>query len=145
MGATVIIHGIKACDTLKKAQTWLDAHGVAYDFHDYKKAGIDQPRLETWVDELGWEAVLNRAGTTFRALPEADQSRLRELVAGPIRSETDLAEAVTLLTASPGMATARQTLSGYADAAAAELALLPDSSAKDALASLVRYVMDRTR
>ena len=76
--------------------------------------------------------------------PAADP-RLRELVAGPIRSETDLAEAVTLLTASPGMATARQTLSGYADAAAAELALLPDSSAKEALASLVRYVMDRTR
>lgn len=76
--------------------------------------------------------------------PAADP-RLRELVAGPIRSEADLAEAVTLLTASPGMATARQTLSGYADAAAAELALLPDSSAKDALASLVRYVMDRTR
>lgn len=76
--------------------------------------------------------------------PTADP-RLRELVAGPIRSESELAEAVALLTVSPGMATARRTLSGYADAAAAELALLPDSSAKDALASLVRYVMDRTR
>jgi heptaprenyl diphosphate synthase len=76
--------------------------------------------------------------------PTADP-RLRELVAGPIRTESELAEAVALLTVSPGLATARQTLSGYADAAAAELALLPESSAKDALASLVRFVMDRTR
>jgi len=76
--------------------------------------------------------------------PGADP-RLRELVAGPIRSESDVTEAVALLASSPGMATARQTLAGYADAAAAELTRLPDSSAKDALASLVRYVMDRTR
>ena len=76
--------------------------------------------------------------------PAADP-RLRELVSGPIRSEGEVAEAVALLTASPGMARARQTLAGYADAAATELTLLPDSSAKDALASLVRYVMDRTR
>jgi heptaprenyl diphosphate synthase len=76
--------------------------------------------------------------------PAADP-RLRELVAGPIRSEAELAEAVGLLAASPGMAIARDTLSGYAQAAAAELTLLPDSPARDALASLVRYVVDRTR
>ena len=76
--------------------------------------------------------------------PAADP-RLRELVAGPIRSEAELAEAVGLLAASPGMATARDTLAGYAQAAAAELTLLPDAPARDALASLVRYVVDRTR
>jgi heptaprenyl diphosphate synthase len=76
--------------------------------------------------------------------PAADP-RLRELVAGPIRSETELAEAVGLLSASPGMAPARDTLAGYAQAAAAELTLLPDAPARDALASLVRYVVDRTR
>ena len=80
MSATVIIHGIKACDTMKKAQTWLDAHGVAYDFHDYKKVGIDRPRLEAWVAEHGWETVLNRAGTTFRALPDADKADRRALL-----------------------------------------------------------------
>ena len=76
--------------------------------------------------------------------PAADP-RLRELVGGPIHAEQDVAEAVTLLAASPGMAKARATLAGYADAAAAELRLLPESSSKDALASLVRYVVDRTR
>ncbi len=64
------LYGIPNCDTVKKARTWLDAQGVAYDFHDYKKAGIDEPRLRGWVGELGWETVLNRAGTTFRKLPD---------------------------------------------------------------------------
>jgi len=67
------LYGIRNCDTMKKAWTWLDAHGVAYDFHDYKKAGIDRATLERWADVLGWEALLNRAGTTFRKLPEADK------------------------------------------------------------------------
>ena len=87
----ITLYGIPNCDTVKKARTWLDQNGVAYVFHDYKKAGIDQPRLETWVDELGWEAVLNRAGTTFRALPEADKAGL------------DAAKAVTLMLAQPSM------------------------------------------
>src|SRR5512134_1496356 len=78
MGATVIIHGIKACDTMKKAQTWLDAHGVAYDFHDYKKLGISAAKLSAWAGEVGWEVLLNRAGTTFRALPDADKANLTE-------------------------------------------------------------------
>ncbi len=70
------IHGIKNCDTMKKARAWLDGAGIAHDFHDYKKFGADPDRLATWVAALGWEAVLNRAGTTFRALPEADKAGL---------------------------------------------------------------------
>jgi arsenate reductase len=76
--AAVTIYGIKNCDTMKKARAWLDAHGVAYDFHDYKAAGIDRARLEAWAREVGWETLLNRAGTTFRKLPEADREGLTE-------------------------------------------------------------------
>ena len=64
---------IPNCDTMKKARAWLESHGVAYDFHDYKKAGIDRSRLETWSKKVGWETLLNRAGTTFRNLPDADK------------------------------------------------------------------------
>lgn len=72
------IYGIRNCDTMKKAFTWLDGHGVAYDFHDYKKEGIDRGRLEAWCAALGWETVLNRAGTTFRRLPDSDRENLSE-------------------------------------------------------------------
>jgi len=65
------LHGIPNCDTVKKARVWLAERGVAYAFHDYKKAGVDRAELERWVDALGWKAVLNRSGTTFRKLPEA--------------------------------------------------------------------------
>ena len=71
---TVTIYGIRNCDTMKKARAWLDEHGVAYVFHDYKMVGIDAPRLEAWASEVGWEVLLNRAGTTFRKLPEKDKS-----------------------------------------------------------------------
>jgi arsenate reductase len=73
---TVKIHGIKNCDTMKKAFAWLDAHGIAYDFHDYKKVGVTDAQLFRWSDVAGWETVLNRAGTTFRKLPDADQHGL---------------------------------------------------------------------
>jgi len=73
MTLSVTIYGIKNCDTMKKARAWLDAHHVAYRFHDYKKDGIARAKLETWAKEAGWEALLNRAGTTFRALPEGDK------------------------------------------------------------------------
>lgn len=73
---TVTIYGIKNCDTMKKARTWLDAKGVAYRFHDYKAEGIDAESLKRWVETLGWETVLNRSGTTFRALPDADKQDL---------------------------------------------------------------------
>jgi arsenate reductase (glutaredoxin) len=74
----VTIYGIKNCDTMKKARAWLDGHGVAYDFHDYKAEGAPKDKLKAWCDELGWEALLNRAGTTFRKLPEADKVALNE-------------------------------------------------------------------
>jgi arsenate reductase (glutaredoxin) len=69
----ITIYGIKNCDTMKKARAWLDKQGVAYDFHDYKTAGIDRERLERWVKKVGWEPLLNRAGTTFRKLPDKDK------------------------------------------------------------------------
>lgn len=72
------LYGIKNCDTVKKARAWLEAHKVAYDFHDYKTAGIDKARLQKWVDEAGWEVLLNRAGTTFRKLSDADKANLTQ-------------------------------------------------------------------
>jgi arsenate reductase len=77
MGA-VTLYGIKNCDTMKKARAWLDARGVAYTFHDYKTQGIDRRQLEAWTRSLGWETLLNRAGTTFRRLPNADKADLDE-------------------------------------------------------------------
>lgn len=74
----MILYGIKNCDTVKKARAWLDARGIAYAFHDYKTAGIDTPRLRAWAGELGWEKLLNRAGTTFRKLPESEKAGLDE-------------------------------------------------------------------
>lgn len=70
---TVKIYGIKACDTMKKAFTWLEGNGVDYEFHDYKKAGAPEANLRKWVKELGWENVINRRGTTWRKLPEAER------------------------------------------------------------------------
>lgn len=75
---TIAIYGIKNCDTMKKARAWLDSHNVTYRFHDYKTAGVDREQLQQWCNELGWEVLLNRAGTTFRKLPEADKEMLDE-------------------------------------------------------------------
>jgi arsenate reductase len=72
----ITIYGIKACDTMKKARAWLDGQGLTYAFHDYKTQGIDRARLEKWAEQVGWEALLNRAGTTFRKLPERDKQDL---------------------------------------------------------------------
>jgi len=74
----ITIYGIKNCDTMKKARAWLDDHGVKYTFHDYKTAGIERARLETWARKSGWEMLLNKAGTTFRKLPDADKEGLTE-------------------------------------------------------------------
>ena len=74
----VTIYGIKNCDTMKKARTWLDDHGVAYAFHDYKAEGIDKASLKRWSKEVGWEILLNRAGTTFRKLPDAEREGVTE-------------------------------------------------------------------
>lgn len=85
------IYGIKSCDTMKKARTWLDGHGVIYRFHDYKAEGIDRKRLADWCRTVGWEVLLNRSGTTFRALPEAQKKDLTE------------AKAIALMLAQPSM------------------------------------------
>jgi arsenate reductase len=74
----ITIYGIKNCDTMKKARAWLDGHGVKYDFHDYKSEGIGKEKLKAWSEELGWEALLNRAGATFRKLPDGDKEGLNE-------------------------------------------------------------------
>ncbi|MFT0860834.1 ArsC family reductase [Ancylobacter sp. G4_0304] len=87
----VTIYGIKNCDTMKKARSWLEAHGVAYAFHDYKASGIDAAHLKAWAGKVGWEVLLNRAGTTFRKLPEAD------------RQGIDEAKALALMEAQPSM------------------------------------------
>ncbi|MEI7573134.1 MAG: ArsC family reductase [Phenylobacterium sp.] len=88
---TATLYGIKACDTVAKARVWLAARGVAYDFHDYKTQGINAERLGQWVEELGWDKVLNRAGTTFRKLPET------------ARTDLDAARAIALMVAQPSM------------------------------------------
>ncbi len=88
---TITIHGIKNCDTMKKARAWLEAEGIAHDFHDYKTAGITPALLQAWVQKAGWEALLNRAGTTFRKLPDDQKQGLDE------------AHAVALMLAQPSM------------------------------------------
>ena len=86
---SVTVYGIPGCDTVKKARSWLAAQGIAYTFHDYKKLGADPAKLAVWVAALGWETVLNRAGTTFRKLPESD------------RAELDAGRAIALMAAHP--------------------------------------------
>lgn len=99
MPRAVDIYGIKNCDTMKKARAWLDGHGVAYAFHDYKSEGIAKAKLEQWVQRLGWETVLNRAGTTFRKLPDAAKENLSEskaialMLAGPSMIKRPILEA----------------------------------------------------
>ena len=88
---TITLYGIKACDTMQKARAWLDGRGVAYLFHDYKTLGLDRGVLEDWARRVGWEVLLNRTGTTFRKLPEADKSGL------------DAARAIDLMLAQPSM------------------------------------------
>jgi len=78
MTKEVKIYGIRNCDTMKKARAWLDGHGVTYSFHDYKTEGIDRSRIEGWIKKVGWQVLLNRAGTTFRKLPEKDRDGVTE-------------------------------------------------------------------
>ena len=73
---SIKVYGIPNCDTVKKARKWLDERGISYTFHDYKKQGADPERVAAWVEAVGWETLLNRRGTTFRALPEAEKSDL---------------------------------------------------------------------
>ncbi|HWK97225.1 MAG TPA: ArsC family reductase [Pseudolabrys sp.] len=87
----ITIYGIKNCDTMKKARGYLDKKGVDYAFHDYKTAGIDKGKLETWAKKVGWETLLNKAGTTFKKLPDKDKEGLTE------------AKAIKLMLAQPSM------------------------------------------
>jgi arsenate reductase (glutaredoxin) len=91
MAKAMTIYGIKNCDTMKKARAWLDKSGVDYSFHDYKTAGIERERLEQWCKKVGWETLLNRAGTTFRKLPDKDKAGL------------DAKKALALMLAQPSM------------------------------------------
>lgn len=86
---SLILYGIPNCDTVKKARTWLEARGIAYTFHDYKKAGANAAKLAEWCAAAGWDKVLNRAGTTFKKLPDADKADL------------DRAKAVQVMAANP--------------------------------------------
>ncbi len=88
---TIILYGIPNCDTVKKVRNWLDGRGLPYAFHDYKKAGADTDKLAAWCDAAGWEAVLNRAGTTFKKLPDSDKADLSQ------------AKAIALMIAQPSM------------------------------------------
>jgi len=87
----VTIYGIRNCDTMKKARAWLDQHGVDYAFHDYKVAGIDRTQLERWTKKVGWETLLNRAGTTFKKLPDKEKDGIT------------LAKAIALMLKQPSM------------------------------------------
>jgi arsenate reductase len=91
MAKSITIYGIKNCDTMKKARGWLDGHGIAYGFHDYKSEGIERALLVKWAKEVGWETLLNRAGTTFRKLGDADKEKLNET------------KAIALMLAQPSM------------------------------------------
>jgi len=88
---TMTLYGIPNCDTVKKARSWLDARGTDYTFHDYKKAGAAPAKLAEWSAVLGWEALLNKNGTTFRKLEEADKADLDE------------AKAIRLMEANPSL------------------------------------------
>ncbi|MPZ57558.1 MAG: ArsC family reductase [Rhizobiales bacterium] len=88
---TITIYGIKNCDTMKRARAWLDSHGVAYTFHDYKAAGIERERLERWARNVGWGVLLNRTGTTFRKLPDKDKQAI------------DARKAIALMLAQPSL------------------------------------------
>ena len=88
---TITLYGIPNCDTVKRARVYLDGRGVAYHFHDYKKAGIEKADLERWSKQVGWEKLLNKAGTTFKKLPDADKTGIDET------------KAIALMLANPSM------------------------------------------
>jgi arsenate reductase (glutaredoxin) len=88
---TITVYGIPNCDTVKKARVYLDGRGVAYTFHDYKKAGVETADLKRWAAQVGWERLLNKAGTTFKKLPDGDKVGIDE------------AKAIALMLANPSM------------------------------------------
>ena len=88
---TVNLYGIRNCDTVKTARAWLDQAGISYVFHDYKVEGVDPARLARWAQAVGWDALLNRAGTTFRTLADRD------------RADIDAPKALALMAAHPSL------------------------------------------
>ena len=113
MSAT--IYGIPNCNTMKKARAWLDAHGVETRFHDYKKEGIERAKLDTWIAKVGWEPLVNRSGTTFRKLADADKANLTEAKA------RRLMLANPSLIKRPVLETGRQVVVGFSPERYAEL------------------------
>ena len=103
----ITLYGIKACDTMKKARTWLDSHAVRYEFHDYKASGIDAASLARWSKQVGWETLLNRNGTTFRKLPEAQKTDLNE------RKALELMRAQPSMIKRPVLETGTRILVGF--------------------------------
>lgn len=91
MASMIILYGIPNCDTVKKARVWMDSQGLPYTFHDYKKMGVDAGKLAAWCEAKGWETILNRAGTTFKKLADADKADLNQ------------AKAISLMLAQPSM------------------------------------------
>ena len=120
---TLTMYGIKNCDTIKKARAWLDTRGIAYAFHDYKTAGLDRKQLEDWAREVGWEPLVNRAGTTFRKLADADKTNLDEkkalalMLANPSLVKRPV---LAISTASGAGAKPRRLLVGFSPDAYAE-------------------------
>ncbi len=110
MADTVTVFGIANCDSVKKARKWLDANDVSYDFHDYKKKGIDKPTLSQWCKTLGWETLLNKRGTTWRKLPDADKEGLTQARAIQLMLDN------TSLIKRPVIDTGTQLLAGYDEA-----------------------------
>jgi arsenate reductase (glutaredoxin) len=86
-----VLYGIPNCDTMKKARLWLATHGIEYAFHDYKKAGIERGQLATWCQQLGFETLLNRRGTTWRGLSDAQ------------KTDVDAAKAIDLMQQQPSL------------------------------------------
>lgn len=107
---TLTLYGIRNCDTMKKARAWLDAHGVEYEFHDYKVSGVSRETLVTWVEMVGWEVLLNRAGTTFRKLPDAAKANITE------RKAIDLMLEQPSMIKRPVLARGRTLLVGFSEA-----------------------------
>ncbi|MCG7877826.1 MAG: ArsC family reductase [Candidatus Thiodiazotropha taylori] len=84
----VKLYGIPNCDTMKKTRRWLDEHGIAYQFHNYKKVGVDEKLLRQWVDRVGWEALLNRRGMMWRRLDDSVKAEINEENAIRVMLET---------------------------------------------------------
>lgn len=101
------LYGIKNCDTIRKAKNWLAASEIDYQFHDYRTDGLDQDRLQKWCDQLGWEILINRRGTTWRKLPETAKSELNE------EKAIDLMLANPAMIKRPLLETGKDTIIGF--------------------------------